>query len=146
MNEEQKQILFKDLCGRLPYKVKVQVLNDSTYTNPLELMGIDYSKGLVKLGDNIGGMYFTHQEKIENVKLYLRPMSSMTQEEKKTYNSFIYHFEGNNLPDYEGDFVYANESHELVDWLNENHFDYQVLVFKGLALEAPEGMYKAMGE
>jgi hypothetical protein len=31
---------------------------------------------------------------------------------------------------------------ETFDWLNAHHFDYRGLIEKGLALEAPEGMYK----
>ena len=27
------------------------------------------------------------------------------------------------------------------DWLNAHHFDYRGLIEKGLAIEAPEGMY-----
>ena len=63
------------------------------------------------------------------VKPYLRPMSSMTEEEKLEY-------------------VIAWDSRqpylptEAMDWLNEYHFDYRDLIEKGLALEAPEGMYK----
>lgn len=47
----------------------------------------------------------------------------------------------NNLLNYEGNFVFEDEVHEYIDWLNANHFDYRGLIEKGLALEALEGMY-----
>ena len=58
---------------------------------------------------------------IENCKQYLRPMCSMTKEE---------------------DNEYINTMWDAVDWLNAHHFDYRGLIRMGLALEAPEGMYK----
>ena len=64
--------------------------------------------------------------RIENVRLYLRPMSSMTEEEEIYYNT-----------------VYTTlKFYKKEDWLNAHHFDYRGLIEKGLALEAPEGMYK----
>ena len=71
--------------------------------------------------------------KIAVVKPYLRPMSSMTEEEKiewdaeYAYNSRTYSYEG-----YVG---------KMTDWLNKHHFDYRGLIEKGLALEAPKDMY-----
>jgi hypothetical protein len=29
----------------------------------------------------------------------------------------------------------------MIDWLNVHHFDYRNLIDKGLAIEAPDGMY-----
>ena len=58
-----------------------------------------------------------------DVKPYLRRMSSMTEEEKEDFEAFRC-IDG------------------LFDWVNTNHFDYRGLISMGLALEAPEGMYK----
>ena len=63
------------------------------------------------------------------IKPYLRPMASMTEEEKINYRAF-FNYDGVEYPD------------EYIDWLNKNMFDYRGLIEKGLALEAPEGMYK----
>ena len=38
--------------------------------------------------------------------------------------------------------IYQDKALELLDWLNAHHFDYRNLIGKGLALRAPEGMYK----
>ena len=65
-------------------------------------------------------------------KPYLRPMSSMTEEEKKELNNVL-------------EFQYYSDDScmcESTDWLNAHHFDYRGLIERGLALEAPEGMYK----
>ena len=75
--------------------------------------------------------------KVDDIKPYLRPMSSMTEEE---INEFIL------ISD---TVFWLGEkrstcilSLEQMDWLNAHHFDYRRLIEKGLALEAPEGMYK----
>ena len=62
MTKEEKEFLFKDLCARLPYKVKY-------YLD--EYDGCDYIMDKVSLNA------------IENIKPYLFPMSSMTNEQKK---------------------------------------------------------------
>lgn len=119
MTQEDKQLLIKDLCGRLPYGVKINIRSDYTLTmedmelNAYHLYGIEY---------NI---------EYRGLRPYLRPMSSMTEEERKYYNSLSIL-----IADGECD-VY-----EEMDWLNAHHFDYRELIEKGLALEAPEGMYK----
>ena len=65
---------------------------------------------------------------VEECKPYLRPMSSMTEEEIKEYQAF-FNYDGVEYPE------------EYIDWLNAHHFDYRGLIEKGLALKAPEGIY-----
>ena len=65
----------------------------------------------------------------EGWKPYLRSMSSMTEKEKIDYRAF-FNYDGVEYPE------------EYIDWLNAHHFDYRNLIEKGLALEAPEDMYK----
>lgn len=108
MTNEQKQLLFKDLCGRLPYNVLVK---SKKYSFPIELR------------------YLT-LDKLPDVKPYLRPMSAMTQEEKKEYYRFYDLLNNENF-----------ELYKQIDWLNANHFDFRGLIPMGLAIEAPEGMY-----
>ncbi len=67
-------------------------------------------------------------------KPYLRPMSSMTEDEKIEWDAeYAY-----NSKSYE----YEEYLSKMIDWLNAHHLDYRGLIEKGLALEAPEGMYK----
>jgi len=132
MTQEDKQLLLQDLCARLPYGVKGIITYD-TSTTTFTVEGID---------NNVLHLSDAEECYAEDFKLYLRPMSSMTKEEKKIQKDYIYHFSGNSLPDYEGDFVFEDEVHEYIDWLLSKHFDYRNLIEKGLALDAPEGMYE----
>lgn len=120
MTQEEKILLLQDLCTRLPYNVKVKHLLD---TYPSDLLCIDAEKNVVYV-NHYGreGKY-----KIECIRPYLRPMSLMTKEEEKQFQDV-------NL--YELPYMV-----EGLDWLNAHHFDYRGLIEKGLALEAPEGMY-----
>lgn len=124
---------FIELCSRLPYRVKVlysatnyimTVKSICTYTRTVELFDDD--------GHRFAAV------PIEDIKLYLRPMSSMTEEEYKELKSISSYY-GFAQYKYIGDWC---PNYEMVDWLNAHHFDYRGLIPKGLALEAPEGMYK----
>ena len=127
--DEQVALLLKDLCARLPYKVKVCLYKKETCI----LTGIDGHEVYL----NVDSDSF----RIESIKPYLRPMSSMTEEEKK-YISDKCGFSisgpiGNEcvliMPVLAADW--------LIDFYNEHHIDYRGLIEKGLAIEAPEGMY-----
>lgn len=120
MTQEEKQLLLKDLCGRLPYGVMINI--KSKYVNKFEI------------GELNGYHIFESSYNIENrgLRAYLRPMSSMTEEERKEYIN-ITHAQN---------WLIIGEADKYTDWLNVHHFDYRGLIEKGLALEAPEGMYK----
>ena len=120
MAQEDKQLLLKDLCARLPYGVKVQNVLD-------DLLILDLKKYLYCLPTAL----------VPNFKPYLRPMSSMTEEEAREWAKA-----SNMKFDMEDGFLDAYDAHLSVDWLNAHHFDFRNLIGKGLALEAPEGMYK----
>lgn len=135
MTQEEKKLVIKDLCGRLPYDVIVQV-NDG-------LKGTYYSQLVQVFCDRVSCSVSVHNPLkecicIDSVKPFLRPISSMTEEERKIQEGYIYHFSKNNLPDYESDFVFENEAHEYTDWLNAHHFDFRNLLAKGLAIEVTE--------
>ena len=126
MAQEDKELLLKDLCARLPYGVKVRIEGDYFYD---EREPYDTTLKSEVLGHLIADVY--------SVKPYLRPMSSMTEEELKEILRIDYAqiYTGNCWS-----WKFAN--YKQIDWLNEHHFDYRGLIEKGLALEAPEGMYK----
>ena len=129
MIQEEKQLLLKDLCARLPYGVRALYkgeIKEIQYIEPL------YNE--VKLLD-----YTTYTIPIYEVKPYLRPMSSMTEEERNEYLDVkMQECERVALAE-----VYRPEAISIVfDWLNGHHFDYRGLIKKGLAIKAPEGMYK----
>jgi hypothetical protein len=121
MSKEDKELLLKDICARLPYKPQV-VYNGVTETlSTLHIFDMTHLK-----------------EECVDIKPYLRSMDSMTEEEFREYNqneTCVLYEEGI----LNGQTITSGES---VDWLNAHHFDFRGLIEKGLALEAPEDMYK----
>ena len=131
MKQEEKELL-KDLCARLPYGVKIKDLSMKADTT-IDVLGIKGHFVLVDKYSRFGNVYDSIS--IEFVKPYLRPMSSMTDEERKEYKHLVA-FSGSS-------YGAAN----FVDWLNKKMFAYRAINGKdmfelGLALEAPEGMYE----
>lgn len=126
MTKEDKELVFKDLSARIPYHVRVKIwLKDGTSEEgPLDLQH-NYE-------DVLRAAFYS--KKIINIKPYLRPMSSMTEEEQQKYYDLTHQ---------EDDDIWAKCLFDkMVDFCNEHHLDYRGLIEKGLALEAPKGMYK----
>jgi hypothetical protein len=87
---------------------------------------LDYGGWARGILENKGCEY---SEQFEDLKLYLRPMASMTNVEWEIYENMC-------------DSCRGEEYHKLIDFLNSRHIDYRGLIERGLALEAPKGMYK----
>ncbi len=142
MKQEDKELLLKDLCGRLPYGVIIQekcIENDKTFLPHAEnnkLVNIDVHEDLAITSG--GSRYY-----IEEFKPYLFPLSSMT-EEQESYLHFntkfsITRFGNLIIKTDEDDYPYVVDEDDwlnLFDWFNKNHFDYRGLILKGLALDA----------
>lgn len=137
MTQDEKQLLLKDLCGRLPYGVKVKY-RDSILELGYSLYAIDGTIAFEKYPM----IYF--MDKIDTVKPYLRPLSSMTAEEEYEYHQYknIDYLEICEMEHTEMLKTTALCFSRATDWLNKNGFDYRGLIPMGLALEAPEDMYK----
>lgn len=107
MTQEQKDLLVKDLCARLPYGVKVLYENeifDVEYVSPMyEEIKLDIPE--------------TWTIDISEVKPYLFPISSMTDEQDK-------------------EFMNIQIGYPSVDWFDKNHFDYRGLIEMELAIDA----------
>ena len=126
MTQEDKELLLKDLCARLPYGVKIEftwwVMNEGTCD--ITTLEPDHIEQII--GDEVGNA---------EIKPYLFPMSSMTDEQKEEYYilcDFVptYHHEvGDIIED-------AYDNWESIDYLNAHHFDYRGLIEKGLAIDA----------
>jgi len=134
---EEKELLLKDLCARVPYKVKVR------YNN--EIYNIDYILPLyeeVKL--DIPNNYTVG---VSEIKPYLRSMRSMTEEELYEVQEILgkgveIHIDFISIIDSSIKSLSYLELKALFDWLNKNMFDYLGLIGKGLALKASRDMYK----
>ena len=135
MKKEDKDLLLKDLCARLPYGVIIEGLEHP------EIMTIKH-------------LAIISVMPTEPYKPYLRPMSSMTKEgTKELFKEIGFEFTCNTcgIPaHYNYEFakqikgiptITNVEFIKVIDWLNKKMFDYRGLIEKGLALEAPEGMY-----
>jgi len=151
MTQEEKQLLLQDLCARLPYGVKVE---NTSFSEPQvhTLFGrvSDDEFLMLETYKSVGGedyrrvtddVHYTGY--LESIKPYLRPMSSMTMEEVKYKLSKFFKIINTKI---EGigyvPILNSGSAIKYINWLNENHFDYNRLIEKGLALEAPKGMYK----
>ena len=123
MTKEDKELLLKDLCARLLYGVKAHIINDGFYDvrDPYDtLLSIPNHHLVIDLYTDNGLI----------IQPYLRSISSMTEEEENEYRA---------INCYEG--LFPNNE-DALDYVLKYHLDYRGLIEKGLALEAPEGMYK----
>lgn len=117
MKPEDKELLIKDLCARLPYNVicQVEFKENGKYNSKVMLLsGIFTDEAYFTTK---GGSIYSNE-----YKPYLFPLSSMTEEQKKEWFytlSSDYHI-----------------TYDTVDWCNKNHFDYRGLIEKSLALDA----------
>lgn len=126
ISKEDKELLLKDLCARIPYHAKVEYRDSKT----------------VDLTDYIRSV------SLPECRPWLRPLSDITEDEK----SFLRSRYGivdidEDVIDF-GEFPSKNTPMSfkklmtLYDWLNSHHFDYRGLIKKGLALEASKEMYE----
>ena len=122
MTQEDKQLLLKDLNARLPYGVYVEhtttkirgklngIIFEHIYNDTDSIQ--DINAWAMFFGDEyVDATYF---------RPFLRPMSSMTEEEEDEYYNVEFGF---------------NIHSDRVDWLNAHHFDYRGLIERGLAIE-----------
>ena len=122
-NYAEKEILLKDLCARLAYGIAIYRISDNS-THRIQFSDIT---------ENISQFsHFLEYSGIDNIKPYLRPMSSMTEKEQKEYDVFC-------CKPYLG--IDETIASNFINWLNAHHFDYRGLIENGLAIEAPEGTY-----
>ena len=129
MTKEDRERLLKDLGGRLPYGVKILDI-------PANVVGKLF---LISTTDTV--QYETADDTgiqtLYNIKPYLLPISSMTEEQKREYNMLLtdiltYEYEG-------GDIVTVIDTYDnwmSIDYLIANHFDYRYLIEDGLAIDA----------
>lgn len=139
ITQKEKELLLKDLCGRLAYGVKITTTNRAVELGILTGVSI---KGKISVETKDADIVFECTE----VKPYLRPMSSMTKEEEDEWCGFnvdpLLEAVGERHTRVEDLMLRAKSQYKPTEWLNEHHFDYRGLIPKGLAIEAPDGMYK----
>ena len=127
MTQEDKELLLKELCARLPYGVKCydEAQKETGIFKHFEYEGF----GRIHTGR---GVRF-----IENIKPYLFPLSSMTDEQKEEYHYIVNYISPDDTENWaEGEFVYVNQIEQLLHFYHINHLDWRGLIEKGLALDA----------
>lgn len=125
MKQEDKKLLIKDLSTRLPYGVRCKIL-ETNETKILASIREDWENTLFDFWDGDRKIQYEYQLYLSEFKPYLFPMSSMTEEQRKEWQSFM-------IRDVYGILYHTIESY---DYLNKHHFDYRGLIEKGLALDA----------
>ena len=153
MTQEDKELLLKDLCARIPYEVVGKCELDASYDTSFDTIFQTHKFDAVVYGFKADSLFvypliedrdeqeFANEEVANGIdildfKPYLFPMSSMTEEQKKEYNLLqnfvpIYYYGFDIIVDKE---LYDNW--ESIDYLNTHHFDYRGLIDKGLAIDA----------
>lgn len=155
MTIEEKELLLKDLSARLPYGVKCNVFDDFKHSRMLCAINPNISH-CIGVENNDGSKINPIKVMVENIKPYLFPLSSMTEEQRKEFNS-LGDLEIDGIPGHREYYVRpticskANKGVEgevasteitqddiipVIDWLNKNHFDYRGLIEEGLAIDA----------
>lgn len=147
MTEEDRKLLLKDLSARLTYGVKISLKNSEAYHHENvakkgditidKLKGFNGSYFSIYHDNPLDWDWYVSDIDVEDVKPYLYPLSSMTEEQKKEYNflrDFVptYHYEYGDIV--EDTALYDNC--DSIDYLNAHHFDYRGLIEKGLAIDA----------
>ena len=122
MKQEDKELLLKDLCARLPYDVKGVVTFHKNMTETREEVRIIDGK----LYDRFAKFQDSWYDNV-TIKPYLFPLSSMTGEQ---YVEFV------NLGNATSDDCFDGVNFNQLDWLIAHHFDYRGLIEKGLAIDA----------
>jgi hypothetical protein len=137
MEDKDLELLINDLCSRLPHSTKCHIVNDYVVDELenrliyLEPYGMTLDTSVIdKLMDKL-----KHNQDDYLVKPYLRPMSSMTDEER-------YEYEGTRVSVfYENGEMERMDTIDTYDFLNKIHVDYRGFIKIGLAIEATENMY-----
>ena len=150
MTQADKKLLLKDLCARLPYGVKVKVLNE-------DILRYDYYSeegGFIKGIENINdGLFVIECRKdgyvlsYDEFKPYLLPLSSITEmlEDLNTIGFFKYcdtianvsHLESKNgISEEIYTYIDIESISGLMNFFNSHHIDYRGLIEKGLAIDA----------
>lgn len=129
MTREQKDLLLKDLCARLPYNIKVQYKGN--------IFNIDYISPIY--GEIHLDIVDNYTIDVSEIKPYLFPLSSMTNEQ---YDEFFNYFHNIEIEEIKasGDYLkaaYLSDSAKY-EWLNRNKFDWGYLIEKGLAIDATD--------
>ena len=127
MTQKDKELLLGDLCSRLPYFTKVQIKNEIVV---LDSICDDDGYHFNFIGDDKEGVT------IEQVKPYLFPVSSMTEEQREEYDKMSELDMEYTITQIKNDSLIWTTGLNRFNWLLKNHFDVYDLIPMGLAIDA----------
>ena len=135
MKQEEKELLLKDLCARLPYGVKCLVnytiCNETTDYNDVKSSVVDTITEINQQTERYFFEWLCEWFEFDEFKPYLFPLSSMTEEQEKECQKIKHSY------------YYDDDAFVLFDWYDKNHFDYRGLIPMGLANDATNlGIYE----
>ena len=140
MTQKKKDLLLKDLCSRLPYKPRVRYYYHSIGSAAINGYSDEGYLSYQNLEDfSLYPKNGLEKTRVYNISPYLRPMSSMTEEEKKELGNYL---STEIFLSIDGLHSVLRAQRDTSNFLYSRHLDVLGLIEKGLALEAPEGMYK----
>ena len=142
MTQEDKDLLLKDLTARLTYNVKAYVKNWSKldrkyYKGVYTVESIHPSLNTILACSNKFSVEVILGYSDYDIKPYLFPLSSMTEEQKEEYRK-VCELDTEILSKHPMDGTPFPALYYSQDWLNKNHFDYRGLIEKGLAIDATD--------
>lgn len=122
MTQNEKDLLLRDLCARLPYGVKAYVknwsnLNRKWIEDVYTVKSVYPSLNTIFVTSELGSVEVILGNDDYKIEPYLFPISSMTEEQDK-------------------EFMNIQIGYPSVDWFNKNHIDYRGIIEKGLAIDA----------
>lgn len=141
MTAEDKELLIRDICARLPYGLKAKYYDPEAERTTWDEINDIYNSTSYNHTEVGIGQYGLN---VVEVKPYLFPMSSMTDEQKEEYHYIVNYISPDDTENWtEGEFVYVNQIEQLLHFYHTNHLDYRGLIEKSLALDATNlGIYE----
>ena len=151
MTQNEKDLLLKDLCARLPYGVKCEVVDFPTHglggdndKNVWGIASIIYYPPESEQHENVHTIHYYPDGRvmhiypqIDGIKPYLFPLSSMTEEQKQEYTYIVNYISPDDTDNWkEGEFIYVEQFSQLLHFYHINHLDYMGLIPMGLANDA----------
>ena len=138
MTQEEKDLLVKDFCARLPYNVKAYVKNWSKldrkyYEDIYDVKSVFPSLNEVHVQSKTGSVNVLFGHHDYDIKPYLFPLSSMTEEQKNKLQNKLIELELKAIND---EIDHTKVAEYEIDFYNQNHIDFRGFIEKGLALDA----------
>lgn len=136
IRNDSERLILEDMCARLPYNPVVGFYMFVIRKHKqVILRSLNPTEGTYRIGNH-------DYDDFSRIKPYLRPLSNMTADEKKIWSRILNGADSGDIFDHiRLSHISIESIGEAIDFLNSRYFDYRGLIGRGLAVEAPEGMY-----